>query len=53
MKKCYGFIYGDKDNNGNGILQRSKMKSRKVSKDIKELLCWQLLYIFILHCRKL
>ncbi len=27
MKKRYGFIYVDKDNEGNGTLQRSKKKS--------------------------
>jgi len=27
MKKCYGFIYVDKDNDGNGTLKRSKKKS--------------------------
>ncbi len=27
MKKRYGFIYVDKDNDGNGTLKRSKKKS--------------------------
>jgi 6-phospho-beta-glucosidase len=27
MKKCYGFIYVDKDNEGNGTLKRTKKKS--------------------------
>jgi 6-phospho-beta-glucosidase len=27
MKKRYGFIYVDKDNEGNGTLERSKKKS--------------------------
>lgn len=27
MKKRYGFIYVDKDNDGNGALQRHKKKS--------------------------
>ena len=27
MKKRYGFVYVDKDNNGNGTLKRSRKKS--------------------------
>ena len=29
MSKRYGFIYVDKDNEGNGTLERRKKKSRK------------------------
>lgn len=37
MKKCYGFIYVDKDNDGNGILKCSKKKSFVWYKKVIEL----------------
>ena len=34
MKKRYGFVYVDKDNDGNGTLKRSKKKSFFWYKDV-------------------
>lgn len=34
MKKRYGFIYVDKDNEGNGTLKRSKKKSYEWYKNV-------------------
>ena len=36
MKKRYGFIYVDKDNNGQGTLQRRKKRSFYWYKDVIE-----------------
>jgi 6-phospho-beta-glucosidase len=34
MKKRYGYIYVDKDNDGNGTLKRSKKKSFEWYRDV-------------------